>query len=554
MNLRALTGSLAIRLFLLIASVQTLILLGLTYAVVEVQRSTHMAQITTSATRVSDLIARSTRYSMLLNRKEDVHNIIMSVGGEPGIEGISIYNKQGEIIFGTSPAEIHTKVDIDAEACIRCHKEGLDRPAREAGAATDRIFTNVAGHRVLGLITPIRNEAQCATPGCHASPEKKTILGVLDVKMSLAQVDRDIEASRQQMLLLSVGAVLLVSLISGAFIWVVVRRPVQRLMAGMEMVSTGHLDSRLSASSSDELGQLALSFNAMTEELSHARAEITAWSRTLEQKVREKTTDLERAHREMVRVEKMASLGNLASSVAHELNNPLEGIVTFARLLIKRTAKSSLPPEETDATIADLSLMADEALRCGTIVKNLLVFARQKGVAFQTVPLGPIIERCALLMNHHARMHNVDLVTSCEDVELVECDPNQIQQMLIALMVNAIEAMGASGDRQEGGTLRLDAGKDPEGRRVRISVSDTGVGMSDETKGHIFEPFFTTKQEGKGVGLGLAVAYGIIQRHHGSIDVESALARGTTFTIYLPLRQPAKPEEGTAVNTSVEGV
>ena len=158
---------------------------------------------------------------------------------------------------------------------------------------------------------------------------------------------------------------------------------------------------------SDELGQLARAFNVMTEELARAREENTAWSQTLEQKVRQKTADLEGAHKQMVRVEKMASLGNLASSVAHELNNPLEGILTFARLLIKRIRKTSLPPEQIKTYCDDLKLVADEALRCGNIVKNLLVFARQGGMAFQTTGSGPLIDRCVLLMNHHAEMHNV---------------------------------------------------------------------------------------------------------------------------------------------------
>ena len=317
-----------------------------------------------------------------------------------------------------------------------------------------------------------------------------------------------------------------------------VRTPVKRLISGMRDVSSGNLDSRLPALSRGELGVLARVFNEMTEELSRARKELTAWSGTLELKVKEKTADLERAHKDMVKVEKMASLGNLASSVAHELNNPLEGILTFARLLMKRVAKSSMPAAEIAPYTDDLKLVADEAMRCGNIVKNLLVFARQRGVAFQPAALAPVIERCALLMNHHARMHNVTLNASCDVADPVECDPNQIQQVLIALMVNAIEAMGATTDSQEGGTLTLSARRSssvPD--RVEILVADTGVGMSDDTKAHIFEPFFTTKVDGKGVGLGLPVAYGIIQRHNGALDVDSTQGRGTTFVVSLPLRQ-----------------
>ena len=318
------------------------------------------------------------------------------------------------------------------------------------------------------------------------------------------------------------------------------------------MVSTGDLSQRLLATSRDELGELAQTFNSMTQELSRARGEITAWSETLEQKVREKTVDLERAHRQMLSVEKMASLGNLSSSVAHELNNPLEGILTFARLLIRRMQRSALPPEEAKPYVDDLTLMADEALRCGNIVKNLLVFARQRGVSFQSVHVAEVIDRCVLLMNHHAKMHNVVVKTSRAGDDLLECDPDQIQQVLIVLMVNAIEAMGGSASREEGGTLSLDLRREEERGTIRIAVADTGVGMSEEIKAHIFEPFYSTKSDAKGVGLGLSVAYGILERHHAAVDVESVVGKGTVFTLTFPVTQQ-EPGARQSTSSSVEG-
>jgi len=543
-----LTQTVAFRLFLLIVSVQTIILAALTFATVRIQQSHLMENVILSATRVSDIIARSTRYSMLLNRKEDVHNIISSVGGEPGIEGIRIYNKQGEIVFATVPADIHASVDMNAEACVSCHAgQRLDQP-RSQDPSLLRIFTKPGGSRVLGLITPIPNDQQCATADCHAHPETKTILGVLDVKMSLVQVDTRLAESRNKLVALSLGAVFLVSLISGGFIWIVVRKPVKRLVRGMEMVSSGQLHHRLEATSKDELGQLAATFNSMTSDLAKAREEITAWSSTLEDKVVEKTAALERAHRQMITVEKMASLGELASTVAHELNNPLEGILTFAKLLIKRIQKSTLPQPEVNAYHDDLKLVADEAQRCGTIVKNLLLFSRQKGGAFRRTQLKSIIDRCALLMNHHAQMHNVSLTTVCADDLVLECEGNQIQQALIALMVNAVESMSSGGIA--GGTLRVLATGNAE--HVMIRIVDSGVGITDEIKAHMFEPFFTTKPEGKGVGLGLAVVYGIVERHQGTMEVDSTPRCGATFIITLPIRQAGGGQDISV--TSSQGV
>jgi len=550
--MRRIVQTIAFRLFLLIVSVQTLVLALLTFAVLRVQESSLMGNVQTSAIRVSEMIRRATRHSMMYNRNADVDGIIAEMSGEPGIEGIRIYNKSGEVAYSTMPSELHSRVDVNAEACVSCHPgSGLENP-RPVSAELSRIFNAPDGHRILGLITPIRNEPQCSGADCHAHPPSRTILGVLDVKMSLAQADLRLAEASRELLYASVAAVLLVGLISGGFIWLVVRRPVHRLIRGMQLVSSGDLTQHLLSTSQDELGQLARTFNSMTQELARAREEVTAWSETLEEKVRVKTADLERAHRQMVGVEKMASLGNLASSVAHELNNPLEGILTFARLLVKRIGRSTLPPEEAKPFVDDLTLMADEALRCGNIVRNLLVFARQRGVSFQSVHLAEVIERCVLLMNHHAQMHNVGIRKSCTGDDLLECDPDQVQQVLIVLMVNAIEAMGATAGRDEGGTLSLDLTSGGTDGLIRLVVSDTGIGMTEETKAHIFEPFYTTKSDTKGVGLGLSVAYGILERHHATVDVESAVGKGTVFTLTFPVKQP-QPGVQQSNSSSVEG-
>lgn len=528
--------TIAFRLFLLIVSVQTIILFALTFAAVHIQQSHIMENVVMSATRVSDLIARSTRHSMLLNQKDDVRNIITSVGGEPGLEGIRIYNKQGEVIFGSIPGEVHTQVDANAEACISCHSSAhLDSISRTNVQLT-RVFSKPNGDRVLGLITPIRNERQCSDAACHAHPQSKTILGVLDVKMSLAQVDNHLEESREQLLLLSFAAVLMISSISGGFIWIVINRPVKRLTTGMKMVSSGQLDQKLETTSNDELGKLAVTFNSMTEDLAKAREEITAWSRTLEQKVEEKTADLERAHKHMVTVEKMASLGNLAATVAHELNNPLEGILTFARLMMKRIKRSTLSTKDLEQMHDELKLIADESLRCGNIVKNLLVFARVRGGTFGAVAVKTIVDRCVMLMSHHAQMNEIELSVSCADDAVMECDSNQIQQALIALISNAIESM-ESPERATGKQLKIEVTRPEKSEKMVLRVSDTGCGMSDEVRAHIFEPFFTTKSEGKSVGLGLAVVYGIVQHHHGTIMVDSTEGNGTTFTLTFPTKQ-----------------
>jgi two-component system NtrC family sensor kinase len=240
----------------------------------------------------------------------------------------------------------------------------------------------------------------------------------------------------------------------------------------------------------------------------------------------------------MIQVEKMASLGNLSASVAHELNNPLEGILTFSRLLIKKIRKLSIPPDTAEDFTKDLTLVAEESQRCGSIVKNLLLFARKGSGTIEPVRLRAILERCLALASHHASVNNVRMEIQCSDEVELECNGNELEQVLLALSVNGIEAMSVTTAEEAGGTLMLSVDEvRPEGIVV-IRVRDTGIGMSDEIKSHIFEPFFTTKSQGKGVGLGLSLVYGIVKRHHGSITVESAPGKGTVFTITLPARQP----------------
>jgi two-component system NtrC family sensor kinase len=288
------------------------------------------------------------------------------------------------------------------------------------------------------------------------------------------------------------------------------------------------------------MGELARSWNAMSGELQHAHEDLEGWNRTLEQRVQEKTAQLEQTHHQMLVVEKMASLGKLAAVVAHEINNPLAGIRTYARLLRRQLAGSDAAPpsaEQLKETDRVLEMVDGEAGRCGDIVRNLLAFSRQTAARLSEEDLTPVIERCRLLLNHQAEMLGVTLVAQVDaPLPRVVCDAAQVQQMLLALAMNALEATPAEG------RVSLEARRDGEG--VRLVVADTGAGIPKQHLDRIFEPFFTTKEAGKGVGLGLAVVYGIATSHHGTIAVDSEPGRGTTFTVRLPARQPEPAAPG----------
>jgi two-component system NtrC family sensor kinase len=225
----------------------------------------------------------------------------------------------------------------------------------------------------------------------------------------------------------------------------------------------------------------------------------------------------------------MASLGKLSATVAHELNNPLEAILTYAKLIARRIRKNESTTPIDRQTLEDIEIIARETDRCGNIVKNLLLFSRKQVGEFNVAPVKQIVERATQLVQHHLTISNVQLLASFQsETIMLVCDENQMQQALVALLVNGVEAM------PEGGTIHLDiAQADPDGE-VSITVSDTGVGILPEDLPHIFEPFFSTKKEVKGVGLGLSVVYGIVERHGGKIAVTSTPGKGTTFTLTFP--------------------
>ena len=517
---------LGVKLFIALFLVMFIGLAMFTFLNIQSQTNNLLELVQFSALRTTDLIKNSIHYSMLINRKEDINQIFNNFSQMPGFEVIRIYDKQGQIIFTTRPQERLTKVPITSEACQECHR--FPEPLKAlATKQRQRTITTPDGHRILALINPIENEPACYGTNCHPHPEQKFILGVLDVQMSLTTVDADIIHNRQQTILASVVLAVSVFLVMGFLIWSLVRVPVRKLSQGTKAIAKGNLDYNIPVNRKDEIGELAKSFNTMTSELKKARQEITQWSDTLQQRVEEKTGELERIQEHLIQMEKMASLGKLSATVAHELNNPLGGILNYTRLIQKRLRDKALSPQELSSIQEDLSMIAEETMRCGNIVKNLLLFSKRQMGEFAVEDLRDILDRCAQLIQHHLKLNNIKLLKEYDDNPTqVMCDKSQIQQAVLAILVNAAEAM------PEGGALTLKTKSKDE--LVTVEIGDTGYGISPQDLPHIFEPFYSTKKEGRGVGLGLSVAYGIIERHDGKIEVKTDVGKGSNFIIKLP--------------------
>jgi two-component system NtrC family sensor kinase len=489
-----------------------------------------------SADRISDIILRATRYQMLHNDREALYHTVTAIGTEPGIRVVRIFNEEGRISFSTDPKEVNTTVNKQAEACYRCHAQAspllrLERPDRA------RIFT-AGGQRVLGIIRPIENQPACWTAACHAHPPDRRILGVIDVNLWLDGVDRQLAEYRSHLIAVTALWALAASAACVLLIVVMVHRPIKELILGTKKVAQGDLSCRLPVRSRDELGTLAASFNQMTADLERAHQEISSWARTLEERVESKTRELQQAQNRLIASEKMASLGKLAAVVAHEVNNPLFGILTYARLILKALARDPLDPATKAVLIEQLRIVERESHRCGEIVKNLLSFARQAPPRKEPRDLNALVRQTLALIRHQLDLQQVEISEQlAADLPPCCCDGQQVQQAVLALLVNAAEAM------PQGGRLVVITERDTRSAAARIRVRDTGGGIPPDLLPQIFEPFFTTKEDQHRTGLGLAVARKIVEEHGGSLEADSTLGQGTEFTITLPLESAAPAKE-----------
>ena len=503
-----------------------------TMMVVRNNREELLQQVTKNSAQLSRVVISSTRFAMLQNKPFQVSRIIQDVGDQEDIEKVRILSKDGTIIHSSKNEEIGSRVDQEAEACLACHLDEKSRLESPKIGRT-RFFNSENGRRLLGSTAVIHNEPTCAGAGCHASIEDEPVLGVLDIVYPLDEIEHTLRSNTYTIFGLSFGFVILAGLLVSYLVNRMIYLPLRDLDEGAERLAAGDLENTIPVRGSDEFGQLAASFNSMTKALRKSRVDLENWGRTLERKVEEAKHELQEAQAETARSEKLASVGLLAAGIAHELNNPLTGVLTFAYLVRK-----NLPEDSRDAE--DLDLVIRETKRCAAIIRRLLDFSREKTPEKTFSNINTLIEEIMQLTEQSAQVNNIEMITDLdEQLPEVWMDENLIKQVIMNMLVNAQHSIDGEGSITIKTSSCAQSGCPDEindlGNMIEISIADTGCGISPEDLQKIFDPFFTTKGVGKGTGLGLSVSHGTIEAHGGAIEVDSIVGEGSEFRIYLPI-------------------
>ena len=498
-------------------------------------------------TQISEMVVASTRYTMLVNKRDIAEKIIDDIGKQKGIERIRVISKDGTIIHSNRRSEIGYSVEQRDEPCVQCHQNS--QPLKEVPDEKRwKIIETSGGHRVLGAMHPIRNEPSCSSASCHEHPVSQSVLGIVDIAYSLDELDQSMRSHAIHVIASSLGFIVLFALTIGVLLQRLIYVPLKDLEDGAQRVTSGELELDIPVRSDDEFGRVAGSFNEMTAALHESRRQMQELVQTLESKVAERTQELLAAKAEVAQGEKLASIGVLASGIAHELNNPLTGVLTFTSLMRKKAQDGSEDAE-------DLDLVIRETKRCASIIKRLLDFAREKVPVKGFYSLNQVIEDTVRFVERPASLQQIEISTELDpDLPQVWGDADLIKQVIMNLLVNAQQAIEGKGrivvaSRAARASTPAKAGEQ-RSSMVEVTVSDTGCGIPAANLQRIFDPFFTSKEVGKGTGLGLSVSYGIVKAHGGKISVESVVGEGTTFHIFLPTTPPLdEPERKAAEST-----
>jgi len=485
---------------------------------------------------IGSIVEGALYHSMLENNRSALQNTLDVINTMPGIDDVNMYDNEDNLAYSSFSEDSGGHINPN---CKSCHEDiGTMFPRKEKSyriidVKSECEMTRETGEaRHLLIRSPILNEPSCyQNTACHAHNAEEEVLGSLFIKLPLQEVDVSVQKATHQFFLLA----LFVTAVLAWFLILFTRRkikdPLTDIIKASEAVATGNNDTRVDIRPNqlEDIKLLSETFNRMLDNLQEAHTELQNWSKQLEYKVRKKSEELGEVHNELAQIERIASLGKLSSSVAHEINNPLSGILVYTKLVNKKLANEEIEPVKKESILKHLKLIEDETKRCGDIVKGLLDFSRMDQDDFETRHLHEILQEIYTLMLHPITIAGISFSTDFKaHTDLVFCSSNQVKQAFVAILVNASEAV------TEGGEIGFKT-MNPDEDSIRIDITDNGSGIAPEDIPRIFEPFFTTKRKGSGIGLGLSIVHGIVQSHNGKIDVKSEPAKGTTFSITLPI-------------------
>jgi two-component system NtrC family sensor kinase len=489
-----------------------------------------------SGNNIGSIVEGALYRSMLENDKSALRNTLDIINTLPGIDEVNMYDSEENLVyssFATGSNSTHSDPN-----CISCHPNIKSMfPEKEKSYKIIDVNSdcemnqNDNRSRHLLIKSPILNEKSCSASSCHAHNETDTLLGSLVIKIPLEAQDAAIEKASTEFFLLAILATLLLVSFLLFFTRRKIKDPLNALVKVSIAVANGDKSTRVEIKPNqlDDMRMVSEAFNDMLDNLHTATTELENWSQQLEYKVQKKSEELGVAQHELMHVERLASLGKLSSSVAHEINNPLSGILIYTKLLYKQLSNPESYISKKETMLKHLKLIENETKRCGDIVKGLLDFSRKDQNDFEPKHLHEILRETYDLMTHPIKIANISFLTDFSAMsDLIYCSPNQVKQACMALLVNASEAVLENGEI----VIRT---KNRDEDTVTFEITDNGLGIAEEDIGHIFEPFFSTKQNASGIGLGLSIVHGIVQNHKGKIQVKSELGNGTTISVTLPL-------------------
>jgi two-component system NtrC family sensor kinase len=406
-----------------------------------------------SGNNIGSIVEGSLYHSMLENDKGALQSTLDIINTMSGIDDVNMYDDKDSLVYSSFSSDTTSHSNPN---CLSCHENIKSMfPRKEK---TYRIIDvksecnmnqNDNMHRHLLIRSPILNEKSCYTSSCHAHQESDEVLGSLIIKIPLIDLDNAVKKSSAEFYVLATFSTLLLVSILILFTRKKIKNPLNDIIKASMAVSNGNKSTRLEIKPNqlDDMRMVSQAFNDMLDNLQSATEELRNWSQQLEYKVQKKSEELGAAQNELIHIERIASLGKLSSSVAHEINNPLSGILIYTKLIYKQLSNPELYASKKDSILKHLKLIENETKRCGDIVRGLLDFSRKDQEDFELKHLHEILQATYELMIHPIKIANISFLTDfAAKSDLISCSPNQIKQACVAIIVNASEAVLENGN------------------------------------------------------------------------------------------------------------